>query len=94
MDSTEPVKNGHADSGISGHDQFGMTGHIGGIGGHDGVEYALSSGYAYQEIAMLSIEYVHKRVRLFRIELSLVAVALSASFILLWQLLLLLRIIT
>ena len=40
MDSTEPVKNGHADSGISGHDQFGMTGHIGGIGGHDGVEYA------------------------------------------------------
>jgi hypothetical protein len=42
---------------------------------------------------MFSIEYVHKRVRLFRIELSFVAAALAASFILLWQLLLLLRII-
>jgi hypothetical protein len=42
---------------------------------------------------MLSIEYVHKRVRIFRIELSLVAVALSTSFILFWQLLLFLRLI-
>jgi hypothetical protein len=30
---------------------------------------------------MLSIEYVHKRVRLFRIELCSLAAALSASFI-------------
>jgi hypothetical protein len=42
---------------------------------------------------MLSIEYVHKRVRVFRIELSLVALALCASFILMWQLLLFLRLI-
>jgi hypothetical protein len=43
---------------------------------------------------MLSIEYVHKRVRLFRIELSFVVVILSASLILFWQLLRLLRLIT
>jgi hypothetical protein len=43
---------------------------------------------------MLSIEYVHKRVRLFRIELSFVVVILGASFILFWQLLRLLRLIT
>ena len=42
---------------------------------------------------MLFIEYVHKRVRLFRIELSLVVVILTASFILFWQLLRLLRLI-
>jgi hypothetical protein len=42
---------------------------------------------------MLSIEYIHKRVRLFRIELSLIVVILSASFILVWQLLRLLRLI-
>lgn len=42
---------------------------------------------------MLSIEYIHKRVHLFRLELSFFAVALAASFILLWQLLLLLRFI-
>jgi len=53
MDSTEPVKNGHADSGISGHDQFGMTGHIGGIGGHDGVEYARNA-----------IFFLHRKVQL------------------------------
>lgn len=40
---------------------------------------------------MLSIEYAHKRIRLLRIELSLVVVVLYASFILSWQLLLLLR---
>ena len=42
---------------------------------------------------MLFIEYIHKRVRLFRIELSLVAVSLVASFIIFWQFLLVLRII-
>ena len=42
---------------------------------------------------MLSIEYVHKRVCFFRIQPSFVAVAHAASFILLWQLLFLLRII-
>lgn len=42
---------------------------------------------------MLCIEYVHKRARLFRLELSFMAVAICASFILLWQLLILLRII-
>ncbi len=34
---------------------------------------------------MLSIEYVHKRVKLFRIELSLVIVACFAAIILIWQ---------
>lgn len=42
---------------------------------------------------MLSIEYVHKRVRLFRIELSLIAVACLTVCIFLWQLLSILRII-
>ena len=42
---------------------------------------------------MLSIEYVHKRVRLFRIELSLVAVACLGIMLMVWQLLMLLRIL-
>jgi hypothetical protein len=42
---------------------------------------------------MLSIEYVHKRVRLFRIELSLVAVACLGVMLILWQLMMVLRII-
>jgi hypothetical protein len=42
---------------------------------------------------MLSIEYVHKRARLFRIELSLVAVACLGMMLILWQLLMVLRII-
>jgi hypothetical protein len=41
---------------------------------------------------MLSIEYIHKRVRLFRIELSLMVVACLAVLIFLWQLLGVLRI--
>jgi hypothetical protein len=41
---------------------------------------------------MLSIEYILKRVRLFRIELSLVVVACLAVLIFLWQLLGVLRI--
>jgi hypothetical protein len=36
---------------------------------------------------MLLIEYIHKRVRLFRIELSLMVVACLAVLIFLWQLL-------
>jgi hypothetical protein len=36
---------------------------------------------------MLSIEYVHKRVKLFRIELSLLVVACLAVMILVWQIL-------
>jgi hypothetical protein len=36
---------------------------------------------------MLSIEYVHKRVRLFRIELRLVVVASILVLILVWQIL-------
>lgn len=36
---------------------------------------------------MLSIEYVHKRVKLFRIELSLLVVACLAVVILIWQIL-------
>ncbi|WP_269460007.1 hypothetical protein [Polynucleobacter necessarius] len=36
---------------------------------------------------MLSIEYVHKRVKLFRIELSLLVVACVAVVILIWQIL-------
>lgn len=36
---------------------------------------------------MLSIEYVHKRVKLFRIELSLIVVACLAVIILVWQIL-------
>jgi hypothetical protein len=41
---------------------------------------------------MLSIEYIHKRVRLFRIELSLMVVACLVVLIFLWQLLGVLRI--
>ncbi len=41
---------------------------------------------------MLSIEYIHKRVKLFRIELSLIAVAVLAVIFFLWQILNLLRI--
>jgi hypothetical protein len=42
---------------------------------------------------MLSMEYVHKQVRLFRIELSLVAVACLGILLMVWQLLMALRII-
>ena len=35
---------------------------------------------------MLSIEYIHKHVRLFRIELSLIVAAALAELIFLWQL--------
>ena len=42
---------------------------------------------------MLSIEGIHKRVRLFRIELSLIVVACLAVLIFLWQLLGVLRIL-
>ena len=35
---------------------------------------------------MLSIEYIHKRVRLFQIELSLIVFARLAVLIFLWQL--------
>jgi hypothetical protein len=42
---------------------------------------------------MLSIEYVHKRVRLFRIELSLIVLASLVVLLFLWQLLNMLRII-
>ena len=41
---------------------------------------------------MLSIEYVHKRIRLFRIELSLLVLAVIAALLLLWRLLNVLRI--
>lgn len=41
---------------------------------------------------MLSIQYVHKRVRLFRIELSLAVVASLVALMFLWQLLSMLRI--
>ncbi len=36
---------------------------------------------------MLSIEYIHKRVKLFRIELSLLVVACLVVIILIWQIL-------
>jgi hypothetical protein len=42
---------------------------------------------------MLSIEYVHKRVRLFRIELNLVVLACLGIVLMLWQLLMVLRIL-
>ena len=42
---------------------------------------------------MLSIEYVHKRVRLFRIELSLIVLACFVALLFLWQLLSMLRIV-
>jgi hypothetical protein len=54
---------------------------------------SLSSGFYFWGIAMLSIEYVHKRVRLFRIELSLVALACLGMMLMLWQLLMVLRIL-
>ena len=41
---------------------------------------------------MLSIEYIHKRMRLFRLELSLMIVACLAVLIFLWQLFSMLRI--
>jgi len=42
---------------------------------------------------MLSIEYVHKRVRLFRVELSLVVLACLGMAMLFWQTLSFLKII-
>jgi hypothetical protein len=42
---------------------------------------------------MLSIDYVHKRVRLFRIELSLGIVASLGITMMIWQLLMALRIL-
>jgi hypothetical protein len=42
---------------------------------------------------MLSIEYVHKRARLFRIELSLVVLACLGIMLIVWQLLIVLRIV-
>ena len=42
---------------------------------------------------MLSIEYAHKRVRLCRLEPSLFAVAGVAVMLMVWQLLMLLRIL-
>ena len=41
---------------------------------------------------MLSIEYIHKRAKLFRIELSLIAVAVIAVIFFIWQILNVLRI--
>jgi hypothetical protein len=42
---------------------------------------------------MLSIEYTHKRAKVFRIELSLLMLGLLAAFILFWQTLSILKII-
>lgn len=42
---------------------------------------------------MLSIEYVHKRVKLFRIEISLLVIACLAVIILIWQILRVLMVI-
>lgn len=42
---------------------------------------------------MLSIEYVHKRAKLFRIELSLLVVACLVVIILIWQILRVLMVI-
>ncbi|MDF9787565.1 hypothetical protein [Polynucleobacter sphagniphilus] len=42
---------------------------------------------------MLSIEYVHKRVKLFRIELSLMIVASMVLVFFIWQILQVLKII-
>jgi hypothetical protein len=36
---------------------------------------------------MLPIEYIHKHIRLFRVEISLVVVACLAALMFLWQLL-------
>ena len=41
---------------------------------------------------MLSIEYTHKRAKLFRIELSLIAVAVLGVIFLIWQILNVLRV--
>lgn len=46
-----------------------------------------------KEIAMLSIEYVNKRVRLFRLELSPLVLAILALLLLVWHFLSFLRII-
>jgi hypothetical protein len=42
---------------------------------------------------MLSIEYIHKRAKLFRIELSFVIIAVMVVLILIWQILLILKIV-
>lgn len=42
---------------------------------------------------MLSIEYIHKRVRLFRVELRLIVVACLIVLIFIWQILSVLKII-
>lgn len=42
---------------------------------------------------MLSIEYIHKRVRLFRVELSFVMVAVFALLTLFWNILSILKIV-
>ena len=42
---------------------------------------------------MLSIEYIHKRAKLFRVELSLVVLAMLAVLILVWQILTTLKIV-
>lgn len=42
---------------------------------------------------MLSIEYIDKRVRFFRIELSLIVLACFVAFLFFWQLLSMLRIV-
>ncbi len=47
----------------------------------------LSSGFGHLGVAMLCIEYAHKRIRLFQIERSLVAVACLRIMRMVWQLL-------
>ena len=42
---------------------------------------------------MLSIEYVHKRVRLFRVELSLMVIACLAVILLIWNIFIALKIV-
>ncbi|WP_255533980.1 hypothetical protein [Polynucleobacter sp. MWH-Berg-3C6] len=42
---------------------------------------------------MLSIEYTHKRAKLFRLELSLLMVSVLAVIILFWQVLSILKIV-
>lgn len=42
---------------------------------------------------MLSIEYTHKRAKLFRLELSLLMVSVLAAIILFWQVLNILKIV-
>ena len=46
----------------------------------------------FLESPVLSIEYIHKRAKLFRIELSLIAVAVLAVIFFIWQILNVLRI--